>query len=273
VSVTDQTGSSNSCSSTDCTISSTYAPALTLPTFKTNNTNYNIEEDSGSFTIGSGGTHSVNNMKKLFVTSSAKATFNTSATDYIIKEGKFANNAEITFNPGTYWFKELEIDDSAKIFINGPVTIYVKNHFDIEGNSQVNHGGDPKDLAIVSYAQIHLKDDVKVAAVVYGAGSDVQIKDNAQLTGALSAKGLVELKNNGKIIYQDINGVAIGSLCDGTPVIVHHFQISHDGNGATCVAESVTIKACADANCSTLVNSTISLNFQADGVTKSSPSF
>lgn len=38
----------------------------------------------------------------------------------------------------------------------------------------------------------------------------------------------------------------------------HHIQITHDGSALTCAAETVSLKACADASCATLYNGSIS---------------
>lgn len=44
-----------------------------------------------------------------------------------------------------------------------------------------------------------------------------------------------------------------GSNNDGNnTTTLDHFEINHDGQGLTCEAEQITIKACADASCSTL---------------------
>lgn len=57
-----------------------------------------------------------------------------------------------------------------------------------------------------------------------------------------------------------------------TPVI-HHYEISHDGQGLTCDAEPVTIKACTDESCSNLSTESVSLDFLVDGTITSSPTF
>jgi MSHA biogenesis protein MshQ len=53
----------------------------------------------------------------------------------------------------------------------------------------------------------------------------------------------------------------------------HHFEIEHDGSGLTCDAENVTIKACANENCTNLSTSLITLDFLGDGALISSKTF
>jgi len=72
--------------------------------------------------------------------------------------------------------------------------------------------------------------------------------------------------------YVDDLEISYFSASCSTPS-VHHYEIVHDGQGLTCEAEPITIKACMNSDCSTLSSDSISLDFQADGVTKSSPTF
>ena len=55
--------------------------------------------------------------------------------------------------------------------------------------------------------------------------------------------------------------------------LLHHFEIVHDGEGATCAVESVDIKACANEDCSSLAINPVNLDFQVDGVTQSIEDF
>ncbi len=268
-------GSNQTCGTTDCTIASTTAPPLTLPTFEKTTTSYDITTTWLTETIGIGGDYSVTEIDELKIGGTSDVTFLANSSKYLIDKGIFEGSGKITFNPGEYWFDELEIKGDARVYINGPVTIYVNTHFDIENSVEVNNdaGSAAKDLAIVGYEQIHLKGDVTVKAVLYGAGQDVHVHDSSKLIGAVSANGTVELKGTSTITYEDITGVAVGTICTSTPTVVDHFQIGHDSVGSTCAAESITIKACANSDCSTLVSGSVSLNFQADGVTKSAQTF
>jgi MSHA biogenesis protein MshQ len=54
---------------------------------------------------------------------------------------------------------------------------------------------------------------------------------------------------------------------------VDHYEIEHDGAGSTCAAETVTIKACANSDCSSLVTTSASLELLADGVSVANPTF
>lgn len=60
--------------------------------------------------------------------------------------------------------------------------------------------------------------------------------------------------------------------CSNTP-FVHHYEIIHDGQGLTCDSETVTIRACTDASCSSVTTEPVSLDFLANGAVISTETF
>jgi hypothetical protein len=272
--LTDETsGGHNTCNTVDCTISTATSPPITLPTFETTSVTTDLTLASGTVTIGTGGDHDMTEIDQLIVQGTSNVTFIAPGDKYVIKSAWFKDTAEITMNAGVYWFDFLEITGDIELIINGSVTIYVNQHFDIENNAQINANGAAQNLVFVGYEQIHLKNDVVAHAVLYGAGNDVHIQNQAALTGAISASGKLEIKNDATVTFEDVSNVTVGGVCTGTPVEIDHFEIIHDSAGSTCADESVTIKACANVDCSALVTASVSVDFQADGVTKNSASF
>ena len=73
------------------------------------------------------------------------------------------------------------------------------------------------------------------------------------------------MEDAGTITYEDVSGVQVADLCGATPPSLHHFEITHDGAALTCAPETLTIKACADASCSTVATSDVSLSLTATG--------
>jgi MSHA biogenesis protein MshQ len=49
---------------------------------------------------------------------------------------------------------------------------------------------------------------------------------------------------------------------------IHHFEINHDGQGLTCIAEPLTIKACNDAACTSTIATPADVQIYANGVLK-----
>jgi MSHA biogenesis protein MshQ len=47
--------------------------------------------------------------------------------------------------------------------------------------------------------------------------------------------------------------------------VVHHYEIIHDGGGLTCEAETVLLKACANASCNALSSGVITVDVKATG--------
>jgi len=62
-----------------------------------------------------------------------------------------------------------------------------------------------------------------------------------------------------------LGGVFTNQTCSVQPVDVHHYEITHDGQGLTCEAEFITVKACTNADCSSVSSEEVTLDVLADG--------
>jgi MSHA biogenesis protein MshQ len=107
------------------------------------------------------------------------------------------------------------------------------------------------DLATIFFE--HGRDDYLEVAIANGTPTD-----GASLDYEILAHGAL----NGKVLF----GVCVGPIID-------HYQIEHNGNGLTCSAETITIKACTNSACSPLSSEEVSLDFQSDGITKETLTF
>ena len=99
---------------------------------------------------------------------------------------------------------------------------------------------------------------------------------NFHFTGAIDEVHVFK----GALSAAEINEVYAKRHACAEPVI-HHYEIVHDGNGLTCAAEPITIKACTNSDCSAssdLSTESVSLDFTitspTDGTSiKFSPTF
>ena len=96
---------------------------------------------------------------------------------------------------------------------------------------------------------------------------------NYRFTGAIDEVHVFK----GALTGAEINEVYAKRHACAEPAI-HHYEIVHDGNGLTCAAEPITIKACTNSDCSSLSTESVSLNFNITSpttgiATKVSPTF
>jgi MSHA biogenesis protein MshQ len=75
------------------------------------------------------------------------------------------------------------------------------------------------------------------------------VAPTSTLTGRVMADGNIEL-TNADILY---------SCEEAASPAIDHYRIEHDGQGFTCEAQSVTIKACANESCDTLYDQETSI--------------
>ena len=75
-----------------------------------------------------------------------------------------------------------------------------------------------------------------------------------------------------EILRHGALGGKVNFGCTAEPQI-HHYEIVHDGNGLTCAAETVTLKACIDDSCANLSTESVTLDFLVDGALVSAPTF
>jgi MSHA biogenesis protein MshQ len=80
----------------------------------------------------------------------------------------------------------------------------------------------------------------------------------------LSSDDITELYTN-ELAKNNYDGTSRDAVvCE----VIHHFEINHDAQGLTCVAEPLTIKACSDAGCTKTIATPTDVQIFANGVLK-----
>ena len=160
------------------------------------------------------------------------------------------DTATINFNAGTYFIDRFEVrDDDVTINVNGPVRIFIGDHFTTGNNDDrlsVNAGGAVSDLVIFLYPNAEFDmdgEELDFTGVIYGPNSgDIKIDDNSTIKGAIIGGDEIDLDDNVKIIYDSTvkNAVDDITTCDGA--VFDHYAISHIGNGITCAPTAITFR-------------------------------
>ncbi|MFT4789388.1 MAG: MSHA biogenesis protein MshQ [Paraglaciecola sp.] len=157
-------------------------------------------------------------------------------------------------------------NDSSTLYNNTELTTNVWNHvvvtrtkvttrFYLNGNS--NGSGTSEDMT-----EKKKKDSYIGGFKNYTDGDLKGVIDEVRVSNILRTSDWI--KQSYEIVQNQNTHVSIGVEV-GPAMSVDHFEIQHDGNGFTCEAEDLTIKACADANCDALYAQETSITLSPSG--------
>lgn len=208
-------------------------PAVGTGTLNTTGTvaagSYGTINASGNPTVFSGGTYYIDTLKA---------------------------TGPIQLAAGTYYINKLEL--SADLTETGAMQLFIGDKIELKKNN-ISLGSDDNagNLQVNLYGDAEFdaeKNNISFTGLIYSpfANSEVKFKNNATITGAIITAGQMEFGNNTTVNYDATVQEQISSIA--CPVSgLDHLQIEHDGEGSNCVAESITVKACANAACSSVV--------------------
>jgi MSHA biogenesis protein MshQ len=170
---------------------------------------------------------------------------------FYIDRLQVGRNVTLTFEAGIYFIDDFIVNrDNVNIITNGTVRIYIRTEFNSSGgnNLTINNGGSAADFVMFLYPGAVFNADGKelnYTGVIYGPNSgDIEIEEDAVITGAIIGGGDIEIGEDTQLIYTPTVAaqVATVSTCFST-VSLSHYAISHPGNGVTCTSIPVTITA------------------------------
>lgn len=160
---------------------------------------------------------------------------------------------------GEHWINKLNISSgnlSVVVDEESPARVYVNGDIALREQMSVNAEGAANRLLLYGFGKATLSGNAKLNAMLYVKTGNLDMSEQAVLTGAVSAVNVSMSGWGSKIIHVPFSGDWPG-VCEPEGVTLHHFELAHSGTGLTCNPESVTIRACADPACTTLVTEPI----------------
>ncbi|RUO80132.1 hypothetical protein CWI84_07490 [Idiomarina tyrosinivorans] len=108
-------------------------------------------------------------------------------------------------------------------------------------------------------------------------GNNTTIYGNVNATGTVNNNGTITGYVNAPNVNDNSGGIE-GETCDfngnvgpcGSGAGVDHYALSYDGSALTCLAEPITVRACANSDCSTLAATTANFSVIAGSFSVSS---
>jgi MSHA biogenesis protein MshQ len=168
--------------------------------------------------------------------------------------------------PGEWFYQSGTLATWSTITVKAGATtwLFFDGDLNLQPQSSINTGGNPADLVIVVRGNLNIGTKNAINALLYATGN-VNVQPQADVLGAITAKGTVTLGSNASVTYDATAaaGFNLPGLCsDGK---LHHYQLAYASQALTCQPQAITVSACVDAACSTTYAGTSSLTVSPGG--------
>lgn len=165
-----------------------------------------------------------------------------------------------TLQSGDLFFEGGSLNNGQTLSVQTGVTtrIFVQGDLTLEPHSSLNPDGRPENLILIVNGTLTIKPDQQsqktINALIY-AVRYVDIGNGREIKGAVTSYGLIGIHKNHSSVEYDSDAVAKADfgnlLCDGgSEPRIDHYRLSYSNPALTCQPHQVTIKACANADCS-----------------------
>ncbi len=197
------------------------------------------------------------------LTSANAATIRYTRVGYDHLLGSLVNgdryNATFELAPGNYYVKgdfNLAVQTTVRKMpgTTGKVRIFVNGKIDVDYATKFQGFG-AGELLLYASGNVNITSQTDMPVFVYAA-QDVSISfsNNARFKGGITGRNI----NVGQgTVVEYATPTDLGPLCTDQPSIpvAHHYRLTYNPTALTCGSLSVTIRACANADCSSTLTS------------------
>ena len=187
---------------------------------------------------------------KIEVYSACTVTFSANHTEYRLKNILASSGATIILSPGDYFVEELKLESNSHILAQGAVRIFVKSGIEITG-TKINESGAGKVL-LFGYDKMILSGSTLIKANLY-SDNDIFMNDSTTVYGRVTAR------------YLEMNSSSAINDATSTPPSLSHYRIEFSSGALSCTGKDITIKACADDDCTSELSDPASVDLTKDG--------
>ncbi|WP_258405963.1 DUF6701 domain-containing protein [Shewanella acanthi] len=172
-------------------------------------------------------------------------------TEYRFSKINIGSGVTLVLTAGDYWVDSFTLNSGGNIVLLGNVRIFTKQTALFNGG-KLNEALTNNAL-IVAYGNVELDSGALLNGYVY-SNERISINNGSTINGRVTSRYLF---------------ISSGSVNDQQPAapLLDHFEIDYSSSPLTCKAESMQLRACTDANCSSLYTDTFSANLSPNPVT------
>jgi hypothetical protein len=115
----------------------------------------------------------------------------------------FSSTGTVTLTEGTYFFSSIILKNSASLIIppGDNVTIYITGDIELKNSSEVNSGGNPSSLVILSQGDFVLKNSGGIAAAFYSPDGSADLRNSGDYFGSIAANDIIA--HNSSLFHYD----------------------------------------------------------------------